>query len=73
MASYREMDAVGRNRSRFVLMAKQCPLLPVNEWERKFLDGLIHGNDTMGRPPQRLSTRQMEVSARSSRLVHDSS
>jgi len=56
------MDAVGRNRSRFVLMAKQCLLLPVNEWERKVLDGLIHGNDTMGGPPRRLSTRQVEVS-----------
>jgi hypothetical protein len=47
MASYREMDAVGRDRPRFVLKAKQCLLLPVNDWERNFLNSLIHGNDMM--------------------------
>jgi hypothetical protein len=61
MASYREMDAVGRDRSRFVAMAKQCLLLPVNEWERKFLDSLISGSETIGGPPERLSVRQMET------------
>jgi hypothetical protein len=61
MPSYREMDAVGRARARFVSMAKQCVALPINEWEAKFLDGLIRGNAMMGAPPQRLSVRQMEV------------
>jgi hypothetical protein len=61
MASYREMDAVGRDRARFVSMAKQCLALPVNEWEAKFLDGLIHGNAMMGAPPERLSVRQAET------------
>ena len=61
MASYREMDAVGRDRSRFVVMAKQCLLFPVNEWERKFLDSLIVGSKIMGEPPERLSTRQAET------------
>jgi hypothetical protein len=60
MASYREMDAVGRDRTRFVLMAQQLLLLPVNEWERKFLNRLIHG-DEEGPPPQRLSTRMAET------------
>jgi len=56
MASYREMDAVGRDPSRFVLMAKQCLLFPdPTEWERDFLESLI------ARPPDRLSTRQAEV------------
>jgi hypothetical protein len=56
----REMDAVGRDRSRFVLMAQQLLLLPVNEWERKFLNRLIHG-DEEGPPPQRLSKRMAET------------
>jgi hypothetical protein len=60
MASYRELDAVGRNRARFVSMAKQCLALPVNEWERDFLESLIRGNAMMG-PPQRLSLCQTEV------------
>jgi hypothetical protein len=56
MASYREMDAVGRDRVRFVLMAKKCLLFPdLTEWERDFLESLI------ARPPDRLSTRQAEV------------
>src|SRR3954454_18961291 len=55
MASYREMDAVGRDRGRFVLMAKQCLLLPLNHWERKFCESLI------AEPPGRLSTRQAET------------
>ena len=55
MASYREMDAVGRDRGRFVLMAKQCLLLPLNPWERKFCESLI------AEPPERLSTRQAET------------
>jgi hypothetical protein len=43
-----EMDAVGR-RARFVSMAKQCLAFPdINEWERKFLDSLIRGNEMMG-------------------------
>ena len=60
MASYRELDAVGRNRARFVSMAKQCLALPVNEWERDFLESLIRGSAMMG-PPQRLSLHQTEV------------
>jgi hypothetical protein len=37
MASYREMDAVGRDRARFVSLAKQClAFRDINEWERKF-------------------------------------
>jgi hypothetical protein len=55
MASYREMDAVGRDRGRFVLMAKQCLLLPLNPWERKFCESLI------AEAPARLSTRQAET------------
>lgn len=56
MASYREMDAVGRDRGRFTLMAKQCLLFPeLTEWERDFLESLV------ARPPERLSTRQAEV------------
>jgi hypothetical protein len=55
MASYREMDAVGRDPSRFVLMAKQCLQLPLNPWERKFCESLI------AEPPERLSTRQAET------------
>jgi hypothetical protein len=61
VASYREMDAVGRDRVRFVTMAKQCLAFPdINEWERKFLDGLIRGNEMMGGPPEQLSLRQAE-------------
>jgi hypothetical protein len=56
MASYREMDAVGRDRARFVLLAKQCLLFPdLTDWERDFLESLV------ARPPDRLSTRQAEV------------
>jgi hypothetical protein len=56
LASYREMDAVGRDRGRFTLMAKQCLLFPdLTEWERDFLESLV------AQPPERLSTRQAEV------------
>jgi hypothetical protein len=56
LASYREMDAVGRDPSRFVLMAKQCLLFSdLTDWERDFLESLV------ARPPERLSTRQAEV------------
>jgi hypothetical protein len=56
MASYREMDAVGRDPARFVLMAKQCLLFPdLSEFERDFLESLV------ARPPEGLSTRQAEV------------
>jgi hypothetical protein len=55
MASYREMDAVGRDPGRFVMLAKQCLLLPLNPWEQKFCDSLI------AEPPERLSTRQAET------------
>jgi len=59
MASYREMDAVGRDRARFVRMAKQCLAFPdIIEWERKFLNSLIRGNEMMGGPPEQLSLRQ---------------
>ena len=62
MASYSEMDAVGRDRARFVTMAKQCLAFPdINEWERKFLDSLIRGNEMMGAPPEQLSLRQAET------------
>jgi hypothetical protein len=49
------MDAVGRDRGRFTLMAKQCLLFPLNPWERNFCQGLI------AEPPERLSTRQAET------------
>src|SRR3984893_16682816 len=56
MASYRAMDAVGRDPGRFALMAKQCLLFPdLSEFERDFLESLV------ARPPERLSTRQAEV------------
>jgi hypothetical protein len=55
MATYREMDAVGRDPSRFVLMAKQCFLFPLTPWEKKFCESLI------AEPPARLSTRQAET------------
>lgn len=56
MASYREMDAVGRDAGRFVLVAKQCLLFTdLTDWERDFLESLV------ARPPERLSTRQAEV------------
>lgn len=61
MASHREMLAVGKDRSRFVLMAKQCLLLPVNEWELKFLNRLISGDEMDPEPPQKLSTRMAET------------
>jgi hypothetical protein len=62
MASYREMDAVGRDRARFVRMAKQCLAFPdIIEWERKFLNSLIRGNEMMGGPPEQLSLRQAET------------
>jgi len=54
MASYREMDAVGRDPSRFVLMAKQCLPFPLSPWERNFCERLI------ANPPDRLSSRQAE-------------
>ena len=61
MASYREMDAVGRDRARFVSLAKHCLAFPdINEWERKFLDSLIRGNEIMVGPPEQLSLRQAE-------------
>jgi hypothetical protein len=61
MASYREMDAVGRDRARFVLMARQCLLLSgLDDKERQFLKDLISGNEMMGGKPDRLSTRQAE-------------
>ena len=61
MASYREMDAVGRDRARFVSLAKHCLAFPdINEWERKFLDSLIRGNEMMVGPPEQLSLRQAE-------------
>ena len=48
-------------RARFVTMAKQCLAFPdINEWERKFLDSLIRGNEMMGGPPEQLSLRQAE-------------
>ena len=34
---------------------------PLNDWERNFLTGLINGNEMMGGPPERLSTRQAET------------
>ena len=62
MASYLEMDAVGRDRARFVSLAKQCLAFPdINEWERKFLDSLIRGNEMMGGSPEQLSLRQAET------------
>jgi hypothetical protein len=54
MASYREMDAIGRDRSRFVLMAKQCLRFNLTPSQRKFCESLI------AEPPERLSTRQAE-------------
>ena len=37
-------------------MAKQCLAFPdIIEWERKFLDSLIRGNEMMGGPPEQLS------------------
>ena len=54
MASYREMDAVGRDPGRFVLMAKQCLRFTLTPWERNFCESLISD------PPERLSTRQAE-------------
>ena len=66
MASYREMDAVGRDRARFLSLAKQClAFRDINEWERKFLDGLIRGNEMMGGPPEQLSLRQADRLLRS--------
>ena len=48
-------------RARFVTMAKQCLAFPdINEWESKFLDSLIRGNEMMGGPPEQLSLRQAE-------------
>jgi hypothetical protein len=61
MASYREMDAVGRDRARFVLMCKRCLLFPdLDDRERQFLTDLIYGNEMMGGKPDCLSTRQAE-------------
>ena len=54
MASYREMDAVGRDQARFVWMAKQCLLFDLKPGQRKFCESLI------AEPPERLSTRQAE-------------
>ena len=37
MASYLEVDAVGRDRARFVSLGKQCLAFPdINEWELYF-------------------------------------
>lgn len=55
------MEAVRRDRARFVLIAKQCLHLPVNEWEENFLNSLIHGSDEMDGQMQQLSLRQAEV------------
>jgi hypothetical protein len=61
MSSYREMDAIGRDRPKFVLMAKQCLLFPdLAEREKRFLQDLISGNEMMGGAPVQLSTRQAE-------------
>jgi hypothetical protein len=54
MASYREMDAVGRDQARFVLMAKQCLLFDLKPGQRKFCEILI------AEPPEQPSTRQAE-------------
>ena len=54
MASYREMDAVGRDPARFILLAKQCLVFRLKPGQRKFCESLI------AEPPERLSTRQAE-------------
>jgi hypothetical protein len=54
MASYREMDAVGRDPARFILLAKQCLVFRLEPGQRKFCKSLI------AEPPERLSTRQAE-------------
>jgi hypothetical protein len=54
MASYREMDAVGRDPARFILLAKQCLVFGLAPWQRNFCNSLI------AEPPERLSTRQAE-------------
>ena len=60
------MDAVGRDRARFVSLAKHCLAFPdINELERKFLDSLIRGNEIMVGPPEQLSLRQAERCFRS--------
>ena len=55
------MHAVAHDRTRFVTMAKRCLLLPVNEWERNFLNRLISGSEMVPAPPKELSTRQAET------------
>jgi hypothetical protein len=58
MASYREMDAVGRDPSRVRVIAKSLLLVPKyqwTEWELEFLQRMA--TET----PERLSTRQAEV------------
>lgn len=61
MASFREMEAIRRDRARFVPIAKHCLHFPVNEWEEHFLNSLIDGSDEMGGQPLQLSIRQVEV------------
>ena len=39
---------------------RRCLRLPVNEWEERFLNNLIHGTDETDGPPQQLSARRME-------------
>jgi hypothetical protein len=58
MASYREMDAVGRDPSRVRVIAKGLLLIPNyqwTEWELEFLERMAT------QTPERLSTRQAEV------------
>jgi hypothetical protein len=58
MASYREMDAVGRDPSRVSVIAKGLLLVPNYQWTDWELDFLQR---MATEPPQRLSTRQAEV------------
>jgi len=58
MASYREMDAVGRDPSRVRLIAKGLLLIPNYQWTDWELDFL---QSMSTEPPERLSTRQAEV------------
>jgi hypothetical protein len=58
MASYREMDAVGRDPSRVRVIAKGLLLIPHYQWTDWELDFLQR---MAAEPPDRLSTRQAEV------------
>lgn len=58
MASYREMDAVGRDPSRVRVIAKGLFLIPNYQWTDWELDFLQRMSTE---PPERLSTRQSEV------------